>query len=191
MTETLISCIVSFIGTNIDDIFINTLFFSEANSRKELRAIVGGNYLGIGALVLISVLGAFGLQFFPSRYIGVLGLIPIGLGIKEVIGHRRKKRGEEEQAPPKKAKGFVLNVMLVSIANGADNIGVYLPLFAGFSPWQLITAIGVFAGMIALWCFLGKKLSDLPSLRRLLVKYKGILVPAVYIAPGIYILLKP
>lgn len=63
MIETLLSGAAAFVGTNIDDMFINMLFFTEADTKAEVRSVVIGKYLGIGALVLLSVLGAFGLQF--------------------------------------------------------------------------------------------------------------------------------
>ena len=77
---------------------------------------------------------------------------------------------------------------LITIANGADNIGVYIPLFAGFSLWQMGTALSVFSLMTGLWCLLSIRLSDLPVLQKLLRKYKPVLIPAVYILLGLYIL---
>lgn len=188
MLETLFTGIASFIGTNIDDIFIDMLFFAEADTKKKVCSVVLGKYLGIGVLVLLSVVGAFGLQFMPQQYIRFLGLVPIALGLKELVSFLYNKE-DGDDVPEQKAAGIVLNVVLVTIASGADNIGVYIPLFAGFEPWQLATVVGVFMVMIAVWCVLGKKLADLPFLRQFLVKYKGIIVPVVFVALGVYILL--
>lgn len=193
MLETMIATIMSFVGTNIDDIFINTLFFAQANSKRDIRSVVIGKYLGIGGLVLLSLLGAFGLQFIPQRYIGFLGFIPIALGIKEWVGYLKSRNApgaEEEETKADPSKGMVLNVVLVTMANGADNIGVYIPLFAGYTPIQMVVVVVIFALMIALWCLLGKKLSDLPVLRSFLLKYKYIMVPVVFVILGIYILIK-
>lgn len=193
MVETLILSITSFVGTNIDDIFINTLFFTEAKTKADTRNIVIGKYLGIGTLILFSVLGAFGLQFLPQQYIGCLGLVPIGLGIKEMIAalkSRKTDNADEAEETAQKSANRVLNTALITIANGADNIGVYLPLFAGFAVWQIVLAIGVFLLLIAVWCLLGKLLADLPVVKKVLEKYKTVIVPIVYIALGVYILLK-
>lgn len=193
MIETVIALIISFVGTNIDDIFINTLFFAQAKSRRDIRSVVIGKYAGIGGLVLLSLLGAFGLQFIPQQYINFLGIVPIALGVKEWIGNIRKhsdETGRESETTLKQSRGLIFNVMFVTIANGADNIGVYIPLFAGYTVIQIITAIIIFAVMVALWCVLGKKLSDLPFLRTMLLKYKHIIVPIVFIVLGIYIIVK-
>ena len=193
MIETFILGITSFIGTNIDDIFINTLFFAEARTNADNRNIVIGKYLGIGALILLSVLGAFGSQFLPQQYIGYLGLVPIGLGFKEIIvaiKSRKADKAEEADGTVRKSANKVLNTALITMANGADNIGVYVPLFSGFAVWQTVMTVCVFSILIAVWCFLGKCLASLPVLNNILTRYKTIIVPVVYIALGVYILLK-
>ena len=188
MIETLILAVTSFVGTNIDDIFIDTLLFADAKTKPGRWGIVLGKYLGVGVLVLVSILGAFGLQFLPRSYIGWLGLVPIALGIKEIVESLRSK--EESGETGKRSSNMAINAALITIANGADNIGVYLSVFAGFALWQLAVTVGVFGLMVALWCFLAKTLADLPVLKKFLTKYKAVIVPVVYIALGVYILLE-
>lgn len=191
MLETVIATIMSFVGTNIDDIFINTIFFTQAETKRDIRSVVVGKYLGIGGLVLLSLIGAFGLQFIPQQYIGFLGLVPIVLGIKEWISYLKSKKAPDKQDNGQNtdaSKGMLLNVVLITMANGADNIGVYIPLFTGYTLIQMAVVVVIFTVMIALWCLLSKKLSNLPVLRIFLIKYKHILVPIVFIALGIYII---
>lgn len=190
MIETIILSITSFVGTNIDDIFINTLFFSEAKNQSEIKGIVIGKYLGTSALILLSVLSALGLRFLPQHYIGYLGLVPIGLGVKEIIANIKSKETEGIHIKIKKTANMMLNTALITMANGADNIGVYIPLFTGFTVWQIVLVLCVFLVLIAVWCFLGKMLADLPVLKNILTRYRTIIVPVVYIALGVYILLK-
>lgn len=190
MIETLILSVTSFVGTNIDDMFINTLFFSEAETEADSKSVVCGKYLGIGTLIILSILGAFGLQFLPQHYICYLGLVPICLGIKEIISNAKSKENGEVNDNVKRSTNKVINTALITMANGADNIGVYIPLFAGFAVWQIVLAVCVFFVLIAIWCFLGKALADLPVIRNLLNRYKTVVVPVVYIALGLYILLK-
>jgi cadmium resistance transport/sequestration family protein len=185
--------IIAFIGTNIDDIFINTLFFAQADTKRKIKATVIGIYLGIGSLVLISMFGAYVLQAIPERYIGFLGLIPILLGIKEWVVYIWEKTNvdvDEIEENSYVTKGILGSVALVTIANGADNIGVYVPLFTSYNFIQLIIIVMVFALMTALWCVLSKKISDLPRIRSFLLKYKHIMVPIVLISLGIYIIIK-
>ena len=208
MLEVIISAIMSFIGTNIDDLFVDTIFFAGVDGKAQSRSIVIGKYLGIGALVLVSLLGAFGLRLLPGKYIGLLGLVPMGLGIKAAIDYFRERKNAQaeceaecfkdgsdtnkaDEAPHlQKHRSLLWSVALVTIANGADNIGVYIPLFAGYGLWQLGVLVCVFAMMIAVWCLIAKRLADWPLLKGVLIKYKGVIVPVVFVALGVYIMVE-
>src|SRR5262247_3174449 len=120
--KSLVIGIVSFVGTNIDDIFVLTLFFSQA--RVDRWRVIAGQYLGFLALVAISLIGYFARLIIPPAWIGLLGLVPIALGVRAFI-----KRDEFGTRQIKSSSG-VLSVAAVTFANGGDNIGIYMPLFA-------------------------------------------------------------
>lgn len=204
MLEVIISAIMSFIGTNFDDLFVDTIFFAGVSGEKQGRSIVIGKYLGIGALVFVSLLGAFGLQLLPGKYIGLLGLVPMGLGIKAAIDYFNERNSAQaecfaggndinkadEEPNLQKHRSLLWSVALVTIANGADNISVYIPLFAGYAFRQLGVLVCVFAVMIAVWCLIAKRLADWPLLKGALIKYKGVIVPVVFVALGVYIMVE-
>ena len=190
MIEVVIASIMCFIATTMDDLFLDMLFFAQATTRKQVQSIFAGKYVGIGILVVLSCLGAYGLQFVPEQYIGFLGLIPIVIGIKEGLENFKKEFENSEEEQPKLSQGFLWSVVLVTISSGADNIGVYIPLFANYTIMQMIVVIITFSIMVACWCFLGKTLSSLPYLRKFLLKYKQIIIPIVLICLGIYIILE-
>ena len=87
-------------------------------------------------------------------------------------------------------KPEIISVALVGVANGADNIGVYIPLFTGYSSIQVIITIIVFVLMMAVWCFLGEKITDFPKIKAIIQTYKYFAVPAVFVGLGIYIIIK-
>ncbi len=190
MIEVVIVAILCFLATTMDDLFLDMLFFAQATTRKQVQSIVIGKYIGIGILVLLSCLGAYGLQFVSEKYIGFLGLIPIAIGLKEGIEYLKNKSDDDLEEQPELSKGFMWSVVLVTISSGADNIGVYIPLFANYSVMQMLVVVITFAVMVACWCFLGKTLSSLPYLRKFLLKYKQIIVPVVLICLGIYIIVE-
>ena len=51
---------LSFVATNIDDLFILMLFFSQTDAVFRVRHVVVGQYLGFASLVALSVLGSLG-----------------------------------------------------------------------------------------------------------------------------------
>lgn len=81
--ELIITAVLAFASTNIDDIFILMLFF--ASNRYQSKAVITGQFLGIGALIAISFTGSFAHLLIDRAYIGLLGLLPVFLGIKALI----------------------------------------------------------------------------------------------------------
>ena len=68
MFSTVITAFVSFASTNIDDLFVLMLFFSQINNVMKRRHIVIGQYLGIVTLTTISIIGALGVSIIPHEY---------------------------------------------------------------------------------------------------------------------------
>ncbi|MGZ7209123.1 MAG: cadmium resistance transporter [Methanobacterium sp.] len=181
--------ITAFIATNIDDLFVLMIFF--ANSSFKNSHIVIGQYIGIISLILISSLGYFFKFIIPTSFISLLGIFPIIIGIKELIKLKRHQKSNGEVSNNKNFKrSSILEVALVSFSNGADNIGIYMPLFASINTYEMQAVITIFLLMIGLWCFIGHSLVNHKLLGDKIKKYGHIIFPFVLIALGIYILLK-
>lgn len=182
MFEAMLSAVAAFAGTNIDDIFILMLLFARCGDRAARWRVAAGQYLGIGALTVFSVLCALGLGQVSEQYLRLLGLVPILLGVRAWLC-----REEDEQAAVSSVG--VLSTAALTVANGGDNLGVYIPLFAGFSAGQLMVTAVVFALLCGLWCLLGMKLASLPRVQAAVRKWKTVLVPVVLVLLGSSILL--
>ena len=175
------------------------LFFSDASFRR--RHIVFGQYLGFLTLILISLSGFLGSFIIPAHWLGLLGLAPIYIGLRKVF-HRSSTSDSEteistdpDQVKPPSLFTSMLSpksysVAAVTVANGGDNIGIYIPLFANSDFASLIWIIVTFLTLVAVWCFAGYQLSRQPRVARTLAKYGYVLVPFVLIALGIYILME-
>lgn len=186
MTKTLLTALLTFVGTTLDDIFVVTVIFAGAKTRKDKRHIVLGEYLGILTTFLLGVVGALAANILPDRFVGLLGLVPIAIGISEIVEYIRQK--EDDEAGVKSLR--VLSVALISLSNGGDNVGVYIPIFTTYTPAQLLVTAGVFCLCIAGLCFVADRIGSLPKIRHFVKKYKHILVPTILIGLGIYILLQ-
>ena len=182
MTGCVLASVAAYAGTNIDDIFILMLLLAQA-PKAERRRIAVGHCLGVGGITLLSLLGALGLQSLPLQYTGLLGLVPVFLGVRAWL--QSGKGGEDAAAP--RAVGTI-GMAVVTLGNGADNIGVYIPLFAGFSWAQRLCAAAVFAAMTALWLYLGGRLAGLPGVKAAVCRWKHVAVPLVFLALGAYIM---
>ena len=177
--------IAAFAATNIDDIFVLTLFFAQKNLRR--WHVVVGQYLGLAALITISLVGFFARLVIPHTLIGLLGLAPIAIGIKKLID---LGRGKEQLKEKKPSAASVLTVAAVTFANGGDNIGIYIPLFANSDATGLFITLITFAVLIAIWCVLGYYLGRHATIRRTIDRYGHILVPFVLIGLGAYIIIQ-
>ena len=84
--------VTAFAATNVDDSLILLLFFGDR--RYRIRHVFAGQVLGIGLLVLISLLGALLALAVPDRWVGLLGLLPVILGLRALVDRRRGPDGE-------------------------------------------------------------------------------------------------
>jgi len=185
LIQNLVTSILAFVSTNIDDVFILMLFYSSARFQKS--SIVAGQYLGITTLVVISFIASYIGSFVDQRYIGILGLFPIYLAIKQVVAQLRNSDGEDNPGTNLKSSGIVA-IAGVTIANGADNLGVYIPLLTTMSAAEKIQLIGVFAIATYLWCRIAQYLASHPLIAKQLSKYGHVIMPAVLLLLGIVIL---
>ncbi|SCG43041.1 Cadmium resistance protein CadD, predicted permease [Micromonospora echinaurantiaca] len=173
---------VVFAATDVDDIVILTLFFVAARTTGRPRPwqIVAGQYLGIGALAVASAVVAAGLLVVPDPWTGLLGLLPIALGVRALLDT------DDDEAPA--VVGSALGVAGVTIANGADNVAVYVPVFRALGPADSAVFLLVFVVLIALWCAAGAWLGSHPRVTRLVERAGHWLVPTIFIAIGVVIL---
>jgi cadmium resistance protein CadD (predicted permease) len=175
--------IVAFAATNLDDIFVLTFFFAQKN--LQIWRVVLGQYLGIAGLILVSLVGFFASLLIPYKWIGLLGLIPIGIGIRKLLA---LQEGQKEKIVVRRVESS-LTVAAITFANGGDNIAIYTPLFAS-STWATLTiTLITFSVMIALWCVAGYAIGNHFVVIRLIDRYGHILVPFIFIGLGFYILL--
>ena len=152
--------------------------------------IVVGQYVGIGILVAVSILGSLIALVIPTYIIGLLGIVPIGIGIKNLIEIRKKDKSTSIQnAQENNSYLAFLTIAAVTISNGGDNIGVYVPLFSKYNTISQITVLtSVFIAMTALWCITAYYLVNHPLLASRIRRIGHIVLPFVLIGLGIYIL---
>ncbi|MBZ0306043.1 MAG: cadmium resistance transporter [Anaerolineae bacterium] len=160
-----------FASTNVDDIFILTLLFSD--HRFTPRQVIAGQFTGIILIIGLSLAGSLAAFFVPVK---LLGLFPLLIGVKKLadlftssVGDknaglqpgegrrrasaRRSSQNEASVLTRQTAWGSrTLAVAAVTFANGGDNLSIYTPLFATHTPLQVIFLTLVFLLMTAVWC---------------------------------------
>lgn len=188
LLQTIATALVAFAATNIDDIFVLMLFFSEVGKGFRRWQVVAGQYAGFAALVALSLVGYFARYVAPEQWIGLLGILPIIIGLRKLW---ELKKGEHEEADiERRTSHALLAVAAVTFANGGDNLGIYTPLFASLGLFELLVTLAVFFVSVALWCVLAYFLSRHPAVYKVLDRYGHLLVPFVLMALGLYIMIE-
>lgn len=180
----------AFVATNVDDSLVLLFFFGDRRFRA--RHVFLGQALGIGLLVLLSLAGALLAVAMPDELVGLLGLLPIALGVRQLI-ERRRGAADAATPAPVVARGEpgwrrAAAVAGVTLANGGDNVGVYVPLFATRSPWETTLIVAVFGVMLAVWTFGAYYLARRSVAAARLQRVSGALMPWVLIGLGVVIL---
>lgn len=192
MIQNVITSIILYSGTAVDLLIILMLFFAKRKSRKDIINIYLGQFLGSVSLILLSLLFAFVLDYIPSKEIlGLLGLIPIFLGLKVLLLGDSDGEAIANEGLSKDNKNLIFLVAMITFAScGADNIGVFVPYFTTLNLANLIVALLTFLVMIYLLVFSAQKLAQVPSVGETLEKYSRWFIAVVYLGLGIYILIE-
>lgn len=192
MGQTIISAIGVYISTSIDYLIVLIILFAQLSQNKQKWHIYAGQYLGTGLLVGVSLVAAYVVNFVPEAWmVGLLGLIPIYLGIRfAIVGEGEEEEEEEtiERLEQSKANQLFWTVTLLTIASGGDNLGIYTPYFASLDWAQTLVALLVFAIGVIIFCKLSQVLSSIPLISETIEKYTRIIVPLVFIPLGLYIM---
>jgi cadmium resistance protein CadD (predicted permease) len=182
--------IAAFVSTNIDDLFILMIFF--ATLRLPSVQIILGQYIGMGSLMGVSLVGSLITLIVPRNIIGLIGLFPIALGIKELL-ELDNKGDEEDEKLTKKLRPKNIQLPFLTVAavtfSGSEEIGVYTTLFATNNEVEaIITLVSVTMVITAFWCFMANYLVKHSLLADIFRSTGSRVLPYVLIGFGLYIL---
>ncbi|MDB9458159.1 cadmium resistance transporter [Dolichospermum circinale] len=206
LANVFIEGIIAFTVTNIDDMMILLLLFSQIDSSFRKRHIFIGQYLGFFAIIMLSLPGFFGGLFIQREWLGLLGIIPIVLGMKQLINQQTESTESTEVQTvnpdfprllhPNPTWSFFLSIFhpntyqvaAITIANSGDNISVYIPLFAGQNFVSLAIIIAVFLAMVGVGCGIAYLLTSQVTIGYILSRYGRVMIPFILMALGLFIM---
>jgi len=194
LVTALFTGVTAFSATNIDDMVLLTLFFSQVNATFRRWHIVAGQYMGFATLIILSIPGFFGGLIIPRPLIGLFGLLPILIGIKCLLNFEDTSEEDEGETPhnnsifAKLINLQVYSVAAVTVANGTDNISIYLPLFASRTWESLLVILAVFFLLVGVLCYVAYKLTRNKAIADVLTRYGNNFMPFVLIGLGAFIM---
>ncbi len=174
----LLKGLLVFVSTNIDDLLLLILFLAQNKSHR--RSVISGQYIGFVVIIGISLLASFSSFLISPRWLSLLGIIPIIVGIH--------KFRTQEQTPMKiDMRSNIFLVAAFTISDGWDNVSAYTPLFANETPLHVAILISFFLLFLAVWCYIGYKVAQFAVIQKNILKVKRFL-PLIYILLGILII---
>jgi cadmium resistance protein CadD (predicted permease) len=197
--------VTAFVATNVDDLFILLLFFAQVNREFRPHHIVSGSYWGFAALTALSLIGFFGGLVVSSAWIGLLGILPLMLGVHQLL-HQEQEQPDtlqhELDASPlfHQSSGIAFlthllhpqayKVAVVTFANGGDNLGVYIPLFATSNGTELGIILSVFLLLRGVWCYVAYRFTQNSRMGYIFMRHGPAIVPFLFMGLGLLILWK-
>lgn len=179
MPDIVIQSAAAFVGTNIDDILILMILFASSRPDDKVR-VIAGQYIGVMTLLAISIMASRAASFILAGYSWLLGFIPLILGVRYAMKH--------EEGDAASLSIGTIPIALLTILNGADNLGVYIPLLALYDAEDIMTMTVVFIIMLAIWCMTASLVSGRDAIRLMIRRHERIIIPAVFIILGLAII---
>ena len=176
--EAVLLAALLFAATNADDLVLLTVFFAQPGARA--RAIVLGQLLGLGVLTGVSFIAAWLALAAPPTWLPWLGLAPLLLGLRWLF----RPAGDEIPA----GLASWRSVAVVTIANGGDNLGAYIPAFAIQPFGQKLVTAGTFLVLAFVWCALAHAAVRHPAWGPFVRRWSARLGPYVLIGLGLWIM---
>jgi len=177
----------AFAGTNVDNAVVTVAMVAVAPPERSKR-IVLGQVIGFAVLVVGAIGMAVLLFEIPTRVIGLLGLVPLALGLRALLGLRH---AEGRSRVARRAIGSgVLAAAMITIGAGGDNLAVYIPLFRVARVGGTAEAVLVFAvGEVLLTLFV-LRAGRHPRVRNAVTVIGVFAGPVLYCAIGIAVLVE-
>ena len=185
----------TFAITNVDDMFVLVTFFAQSSTSEDVTplGITSGQYIGFTIIVIISMVG-FGIAVvLPTEPIGFLGLVPILLSVWKLFDLVFPNKEEEQEAISSSNRSrwrTVFTVSSITVMNGGDNIGTYIPLFSQVKGADIAVYVVIYYILQGVWCLIAWFVMKQRHILRLARQYAKVVVPFLYMGLGVYIIAK-
>jgi cadmium resistance protein CadD (predicted permease) len=195
------------LATTFDDNIYLTSFFGRVSRTFRPRHVVVGEFLGLTILISISLVGYFVGMVVSDMWVGLLGVLPIMIGIHQLMGKEDDENSDVieevekvhiEVGRPRIKQSLwstirdpkTHRVTAVHVSNGGNNVAVYIPLFASSSLPSLAVILTMCYMTIGFWCFCSYNLTRFPGISVLIARYGRKIAPFVLIYLGLSIIVK-
>ena len=142
---------LAFIGTNVDNTLVPMAMVAGAPVERA-RRIAAGQVVSFWFIVALAGAAAAALFEFSPAAVGLLGLVPLAIGVHGMVGWCRSRRegsgsgsGSGGSKAERRAVGqSVVSAALVTLGAGGDNLAAYIALFRVGGVARVVVILAVF-----------------------------------------------
>jgi cadmium resistance protein CadD (predicted permease) len=182
---------VAFVGTNIDNTLVTMALVASAPPERARRIAVG-QVIGFALLVAVAVAAAFVLFEFSPHVVGLIGLVPLTIGVRGLIELRSPGGwADKQERVARRAVGRSLTAAaLVTIGAGGDNLAAYIPLFrvGGGTRIAAIAMVFVVGEIVVTWLVLTG--GNHPRARAMMTRLGALAVPILLCVIGVLVMVE-
>ncbi len=199
----------AFVGTNVDNCVVTMAMVAGAPLERAHR-IAAGQVIGFAVLVAVSAAAAAVLFEFSTAVVGLLGLVPLAIGVRGLVGLAHARPDAEVEVDVGQAGGArrrwpwrggtrgerravgrsFTAAVLVTVAAGGDNLAVYIPLFrvGGAANVGALVAVFVVGEVLVTWIVLtgGRH----PKAREVMLRLGHLAVPVLLCGIGVLVMVQ-
>ncbi len=187
LAQTAVVAAAAFASTNVDNGLMAAAQVAAAR-RDRVRRIVWGQLTGSLAVALVALAVAVALFEVADRYIGLLGLVPIAYGVRDLVALRDPERRSGHWT--RSAGGGFFAALAVAVGTSGDNLAVYIPTLRQVGAAGKAVTLGVFAALEVVLCLFAVLAGRHPATLRTLDRVGVFAAPLLYIAIGIVVLVR-
>jgi len=178
----------AYAATNMDNFILLVALL--ARYRKHTVNVIAGFFASILILAFVGLWIGKAANIVPVEYLGLLGFVPVSIGVVELIQLRRGNANvtEAKEESADGAQKVFTTTLGTQLGNGADTVVVFGILFIDSMPAGDILTIATFAAMAFIFVSVGIYAVRHPALCERIDRYAHRVMPFVLIFVGIYVM---
>jgi cadmium resistance protein CadD (predicted permease) len=172
------------------------VFFAKRN--LPTFQVILGQYVGMGLLLAVSLFASLIAVIIPHNLIGLIGLLPIAIGFKELVELRNAATVDEyvdsnkviNRLSNSRWRTYLPFLVVASVTfSGGEEIGIYTSVFATYNDLlEIIIIVIAVMALTGVWCVIGSYLVNHTLLAARFRRIADKALPLILVVLGTYIL---
>ena len=178
----------AFISTNLDNLLLLATMYSRYY--RHPWTVTAGYFVGMNLIAAITIAVGLVGEFIPVAYLGLLGVIPMLMGVLalwKLYRHSQSAGEVDSTYAGNSVLAIFFALVTIQLSNGADTIITFSTLYADSSSPSDFVVAPTFFTMVGIFSLLAFYSVKHPRLSYVLVRYGQYVTPFILMLVGFYI----